>query len=267
MASEHTPPSTAPADRRSTSQEWSEILSAKIVAEVKRRREALGLRAQDVADMAAELGVHMPRGVIARLESGERKQLTVAELMAFSAILRTTPVHLMAPITNEEAGQVAPLPGLSLSTTATYCWLVNGGPMPGTDVLQDRRLPPWSDLENQDRHAADLITRHQKLVSTLLRGEIAVAALRSRRRHEEEAGDEKALTTQEMLDEHMGDLDRDWVRLSDLRDEIRYQHFNLPELPNPLCQRSGGRDDLGGWGLNGWELGTVFGGNRAEIVE
>jgi transcriptional regulator with XRE-family HTH domain len=66
------------------------------------------MSAQQLSDEVARLGVTMPRGVIAKLESGIRASVTVDELLALAAALDVPPLWLLFPLDSEK---VERLPG------------------------------------------------------------------------------------------------------------------------------------------------------------
>lgn len=77
---------------------------------MKKRRTELGLSAQAVADRTIEVGHPIGRGAIARLETGSRGMVDVAELLVLAEVLEVSPAALVwwdAP-----DGKAQPLPGV-----------------------------------------------------------------------------------------------------------------------------------------------------------
>lgn len=62
---------------------------------VRRRRDALGLSAQALADACTELGYPMARNSVANLENGRRSEVSVAELVIMAEVLKLPPVELL----------------------------------------------------------------------------------------------------------------------------------------------------------------------------
>ncbi|MFC8824945.1 helix-turn-helix transcriptional regulator [Streptomyces sp. NPDC057137] len=74
---------------------WNPTASvAHRVREVRKRR---GMTAQDLADKLAEHGVPWERSTVAKLENGNRQNLTLTEWLALSVVLNVAPVHLLVP--------------------------------------------------------------------------------------------------------------------------------------------------------------------------
>src|SRR2546421_13039945 len=89
--------------------EWSARVTTAVVAEVRRRREELGMSAQDLADACDDLDHPIPRNVIANLESGRRSGLTVADLLVLAEALEVPPLWLLFPL--NRPAQADTLPG------------------------------------------------------------------------------------------------------------------------------------------------------------
>jgi transcriptional regulator with XRE-family HTH domain len=89
---------------------WSMREAAAIGRRVARRRTALGLSAQEVADRCARLGMSsLTRQVLSRLEHGRREAVSTAELAVLAAALKMPPVLLLYPV--GLAAEVEYLPG------------------------------------------------------------------------------------------------------------------------------------------------------------
>jgi transcriptional regulator with XRE-family HTH domain len=76
---------------------------------VRRRRDELGWSQNDLADRCAERGMpSLNRPVLANLEGGRRRYVTVDELLVLGFVLRVTPVTLLPPdARNEMCGDYA----------------------------------------------------------------------------------------------------------------------------------------------------------------
>lgn len=267
MVTEKNPPGTAPADRRAASQEWSETLSAKIVAEIKRRRDALGLRAQDVADRAAELGIYLPRGVIARLESGERKQLTVAELFAFAAVLDVPPILFIAPVDSARAEQqIAPsgdyrpaptddalpvLPGHPVDVDDVFNWFTGGGaPLPITGAWEFRMdSPKWFNEMKRHTDALAFRRQHDEAQRQLM---IRLGQVQQLRRQEHQTHDDsEAEFLRHQIKQGESELEVRFANLIDNRKLMQEKGFVLPYLDLQLATRAAlPPEKRGPWGID-----------------
>lgn len=87
---------------------WGERLTRSIAAEIKRRRTELRWSAQKLSDACGELGFEFPRSTLADLESGRRKHLSVAELIALAAALGVPPLLLIYPVGRKAEAEVWP---------------------------------------------------------------------------------------------------------------------------------------------------------------
>ncbi|GGP84569.1 helix-turn-helix domain-containing protein [Streptomyces melanogenes] len=77
---------------------WADHVQATVAAEIRRRRKALRMSAQDLADKCEEIGYPIPRNVIANMESGRRAVIPLVEIMVLAEALRTPPICLLYPI-------------------------------------------------------------------------------------------------------------------------------------------------------------------------
>lgn len=73
--------------------------TAAIAKRVKELRQRKGWTAAELADRCADKGLDgFNRSVLANLESGRRKYVTVAEMLALAYVLDVAPVHLLVPV-------------------------------------------------------------------------------------------------------------------------------------------------------------------------
>jgi transcriptional regulator with XRE-family HTH domain len=117
-------------------QSWAEEQAARIAAEVKRLRRDQGRSAQWIADRTAELGYTVTRPVIADLESGRRKYVTTAELMALARALNTTPIALLYP-DPLSGDSIEILPGVKGSKTFALQWFSGEADTPSPWICDD----------------------------------------------------------------------------------------------------------------------------------
>lgn len=79
------------------------------------------MSAQQLADRTAELGMPMPRPVLANLESGRRDSVTAAELLVLAAALGVAPMELLCPVGYDE--EIELLPGRMLDPLKASRWV------------------------------------------------------------------------------------------------------------------------------------------------
>jgi transcriptional regulator with XRE-family HTH domain len=223
--------------RRAT-EAWEAALTRSIAAQVKARRDALGLRAQDLADRCLELGVHLPRGTIAKLESGTRRQITVPEVVALAAALRVSPALLLAPISTDTRTMEL-LPGRPADVAEVYAWIVgSGGTPPGVDYDDMYSGEPWRSQFMRDEVARRMVTDHRSMVSKLER--VSGSLLYQRKKRREQLADEDAAGAEESLafiTEVSQDLDETWDKLRRLRLLMEQDGHSVPSLPSHLAER------------------------------
>lgn len=71
-------------------------------------RQRQGITAEQLANLMREAGVPFDKTVIANLETGRRRFVTVQELLALAEVLVVAPVHLLVPPDDEGDYQVTP---------------------------------------------------------------------------------------------------------------------------------------------------------------
>lgn len=109
---------------------WSEANARRIGESVKARRTELGMSAQAVSDRTAELGFHLGRGTIARMETGARGgKFDVSELFILAQALNISPVALLWADAADT--RVELLPEVEGTAGSGYEWTV------GDRVLDD----------------------------------------------------------------------------------------------------------------------------------
>jgi transcriptional regulator with XRE-family HTH domain len=96
---------------------------------VRERREQLGLTQKQLADRLAYIGCPIDRSTIVKIEKGENRVETRAELVplrdvfALAVALRTAPVYLLAPLAGEERVAVTPRPYTEFNARTTRDWI------------------------------------------------------------------------------------------------------------------------------------------------
>jgi len=104
-----------------TQEVWAARMSRGIVEEVRRRRKALKLSAQQLSELCAKRGLEISRSSLADLETGRRTTLTVAELLVLAKVLGVPPVLLIAPVGHQEMVEV--LPGQLVPSDSALEWI------------------------------------------------------------------------------------------------------------------------------------------------
>ena len=122
----------------STQKPWAARITQAIAGEIRQRRKARGMSAEDLAATCADLGMPIPRSTLADLENGRRASISVAEWLAIAAALDVPPVTLLCPVGTEETAEV--LPGAEAPAYRAAQWIAGEAPLrhPGrADVLTD----------------------------------------------------------------------------------------------------------------------------------
>lgn len=109
----------------------------------KKLRRRKDWTAAELGKRMTELGVPWDRSIIANLENGRRKSVTVAELLALSIALDVAPVHLLIP---PDAGRYRPAPAVEYDAEAVRAWVRGATPLPGTDERVFRSEVPLAEL-------------------------------------------------------------------------------------------------------------------------
>lgn len=86
-----------------TQPDWPARLVRVIADEIRRRREARQMSAQQLADACGKIGLDISRSTLADLENGRRVTFTVAELLVIAAALEIPPLRLIIPLDRESA--------------------------------------------------------------------------------------------------------------------------------------------------------------------
>lgn len=99
------------------------------VRQVRRRK---GWTAERLGEEMAKVGLPWNRSVMANLESGRRRYVTVDELLALAYVLDVAPIHLLVPI-DDEAAPYAVLPQRSEPAGVVRSWVRGLAQLPGQD--------------------------------------------------------------------------------------------------------------------------------------
>jgi transcriptional regulator with XRE-family HTH domain len=101
-----------------TQSEWPGRITATIASQVRLFRRERKISGQHLATMTAELGMEIPRSVLANFESGRRETVSVAEMLILAYALDVTPAMLLVP-----SGEAEMLPGVMWPSERALRWL------------------------------------------------------------------------------------------------------------------------------------------------
>jgi transcriptional regulator with XRE-family HTH domain len=104
-----------------TLDDWQRRMTRLVAREIRRYRDERKISAQQLADRTAELGMEIPRSVLANLESGRRDTVAVPELLVLAAALQVAPIELLCPVGFDE--QIEILPGRLMDPLSASRWI------------------------------------------------------------------------------------------------------------------------------------------------
>lgn len=217
---------------------WEEAVTRRIAAGVTRARKARGWNVQRLSDECqARTGVTVSRGSIAKLESGERKVITVPEWLALSYALDAPPIAVLFPFGAVDTFNIVPAAADS-PAVEVFAWLTGEASDPPGETVDDEAA--WR------RAAAPLRLLHRFAgvvdhAHGLLEDEAAgIFAVRR---------DESGQPTAREL-ERANDLRREWSRvlrqIETLRQEFVANGWVAPALPEDLRHAAEERAEGGG---------------------
>jgi transcriptional regulator with XRE-family HTH domain len=152
-------------------EDWSAEITRLVAREVRRYREQRRpkLSTQQLADRTAELGMPIPRSVLANLESGRRDSVSVAEVLVLAAALDVAPIDLICPVGFDKTTEM--LPGREMDPLVARRWFTGAWKLDIDDAgAWVMRTPGTAEQSN-----AYLLEYHDGLV-TQLRAKEADAA-------------------------------------------------------------------------------------------
>jgi transcriptional regulator with XRE-family HTH domain len=114
---------------------------ARRVSELRKERR---LTAAQLADRMAKVGIPWNRNVVAKLETGRRENVSVAELLALAAVLDVAPVHLLVPTERDGPYQVTP--AIAVEAVQARAWVRGFAGLPGTDPRRFYAAVPAHEL-------------------------------------------------------------------------------------------------------------------------
>ena len=208
--------------------DWPADVARLVAREVRRYREVQRPRmsAQQLAERTAELGMPIPRSVLANLESGRRDTVSVAEVLVLAAALDVAPVDLICPVGFDK--QTEMLPGRPMDPLSAMRWFTGERKLDVHDGAWTMRTPG-----SGERSSANLLKYHDQLISKLDSEEAkAREALKAVADAVGEEADERARGAARDLMIAVEEW-REFIQepLRQTRAEMRERGMQLPELP------------------------------------
>ncbi|MGW1137613.1 helix-turn-helix domain-containing protein [Streptomyces zhihengii] len=106
-----------------------------VARRVREVRAARGMSAQQLADALAAEGIAWQRSTVAKLENGNRENVSLTEWLALAAVLNVAPVHLLLPLAGEDAQYLA-TPTRAEDIERVRGWVRGHYPLPGGNVVK-----------------------------------------------------------------------------------------------------------------------------------
>jgi transcriptional regulator with XRE-family HTH domain len=141
---------------------WPARMAQLVAREVRRYRESRRPRmsAQQLEERTAELGMRIPRSVLANLESGRRETVSAAEVLVLAAALDVAPIELICPVGFDK--QTEMLPGRMMDPLAAMRWVTGELKLDVTEAVTTLREP--GPGEQSSTH---LLEYHDELIGRL----------------------------------------------------------------------------------------------------
>ena len=142
--------------------DWSARVARLIAREVRRYREDRQpkMSMQQLADRTAELGMPIPRSVLANLESGRRETVSAAEVLVLAAALDVAPIELVCPVGFDK--QTEMLPGRMMDPLAAMRWFTGELKLDVTEPVSTLREPGPGE-----QSSTYLLEYHDELIGRL----------------------------------------------------------------------------------------------------
>lgn len=213
--------------------DWSARVARLVAREVRRYRESQQPRmsAQQLADRTAELGLPIPRSVLANLESGRRETVSIAEILILAAALDVAPIELISPVGFDQ--QVEMLPGRMIEPLSAMRWFTGELKLETDGVVTTLREPGPAE-----QSSTYLVEYHNNLISGLRKREADAA--RAIADAGAKGADESALNAASY---RIGAVDewRKFIRqpLRLTRAEMRDRGMVPPDLPSDIKLEEG----------------------------
>lgn len=202
---------------------WDGRLAQKIGQRVALYRKKSGKTAQELSEALAPLGVELKRTVIGNLESGYRRTVSVAEVLAIAQVLNVPPLALLVPVGEDAEFEV--LKDTVVDTWTAARWITGewnperpfGDQLPGLPEHGTEQARRWN------AELLDLYRKHQTEITAWTRSQFALADSDEGLDQQFEINQRVQLTAEELL------------RL--IRRTIRIRGDQLPALPPALARR------------------------------
>lgn len=150
------PPAAAPS--------WDGRLAQKIGQRVAVYRKLRGITAQELSDRLAKMGVELKRTVIGNLESGYRRTVSAAEVLAIAYVLDVPPIALLVPLGADDEIEI--LKDTVVNTWSAARWITAEWNPERPDGVNGFPLPSAGDKsraeELQRRDNAELVDRYRQ---------------------------------------------------------------------------------------------------------
>jgi hypothetical protein len=208
--------------------DWSARVARRVAREVRRYREAQRpkMSTQQLEERTAEVGMRIPRSVLANLESGRRETVSAAEVVVLAAALGVAPIELISPVGFDKQAEM--LPGREMDPLSAMRWFTGELKLDMDGAATTLRQPGTAE-----QSSTYLVEYHDELISRLRAQEadaaraVADAAARG--------ADESALSAAQL---RIGAVDewRKFIRepLRRVRAEMRERGMLLPDLPSDV---------------------------------
>lgn len=122
------------------------------VAAIRQRAKQLrgrkGWTGADLGQHMTAKGVPWDRSIVANLENGRRRTVSVVELLALARVFDVAPVHLMVPLGDRDYQAT---PSERCSTSAARAWIRGEAPLPDTDTHVFRTEVPEDEFFDSAR--------------------------------------------------------------------------------------------------------------------
>ena len=213
--------------------DWSARVARLVAREVRRYRERRQPRmsVQQLADRTAELGMPIPRSVLANLESGRRETVSTAEVVILAAALDIAPIELISPVGFDQ--QVEMLPGRMMDPLSATRWFTGELKLEMAGADTTLRQPGTAE-----QSSTYLVEYHDELIGRL-RAQEADAA-RAIADAAAEGADEHVLSQASYRISAVDEW-REFIRepLRRVREEMRDRGMVLPDLPSAIKLEEG----------------------------
>lgn len=204
--------------------EWSVRVAATVGQRVAYYRRWHDMTASMLSQRCATLGLPLDRNVIAKLETGHRRSVTVDELYVLAAALGVPPSLLLAGVGMDDTAEI--LPGRHVPPFRAVQWIAGEGPLPQEEEV----LHPLGWTSDQAR-VLTLYREHDRAVAEFLGASQTAhelsALLAGATTEAQRAALKVAVQSQERIARQFADIARG------LREECARQGWEPPRVTVP----------------------------------